>query len=163
MYHCPHCNSTHEEIPAFHSDRPAQYWDVPEDKREADVYLASDACVIADRFFFVRGLIEIPIIGHDDNFTWGVWVSLSETNFFTWQDNYETANRDHLGPFFGWLCTILPGYPDTLYLKASVYLRNNGIRPRILLEPTDHPLSIEQTGGITMDRALQLVHLASET
>lgn len=163
MYQCSHCNSTHDEIPAFHADRPAQYWDVPEDRRDADVYLTSDACVIADRFFFVRGLVEIPIIAHNENFTWGVWVSLSEKNFFIWQENYETANREHLGPFFGWLCTQIPIYPETLHLKTMVHLRNNGIRPRIALEPTDHPLSIEQNEGITIDRALELIHLASPT
>ena len=88
-------------------------------------------------------------------------MSLSEPNFFIWQDNYETANRDHLGPFFGWLCTQLPIYPETLHLKTMVHLRNNGIRPRIVLEPIDHPLSIEQNEGITMERALELVHLVS--
>jgi hypothetical protein len=35
MYHCSHCNLMHHEIPAFHSDRPASYWDVPKAKREA--------------------------------------------------------------------------------------------------------------------------------
>lgn len=163
MYQCTHCSSTHDGIQAFHADRPTPYWDVPEEKREADVYLTSDACVIADRFFFIRGLLEIPINGCDDHFTWGVWVSLSETNFFIWQDHYETPKRDHLGPFFGWLCTRLPIYPETLYLKTMVYLRNDGIRPRIVLEPTEHQLSIEQNSGITIDRALELVHLASST
>lgn len=161
MHHCSQCNSTHDQIPAFHSDRPSQYWDVPEDKREADVYLTSDACVIAERFFFVRGLLEIPIIGHNENFTWGVWVSLSEANFYIWQDNYEMANREHLGPFFGWLCTQIQVYPETLHLKTMMHLRNNGIRPRIVLEQTDHPLSIEQYEGISIDRALELVHLLS--
>jgi hypothetical protein len=42
-----------------------------------------------------------------------------------------------------------------------VHLRNNGIRPRIVLEQTDHPLSIEQYDGISIDRALELVHLLS--
>ena len=162
MYRCSHCNSTHDNIPAFHADRPTPYWDVPEEKRETDVLLTPDACVIADRFFFVLGLIEIPIIGYKENFTWGVWVSLSEPNFLVWHDNYETAKRDHLGPFFGWLCTALPIYPETLHLKTMVHLRNNGNRPRIELEPTEHPLSIEQNNGITMDRALEMVQLASQ-
>jgi hypothetical protein len=145
-------------IPAYHSDRPAPYWDVPKENRESDVLLTTDSCVIAERFFFVHGLLEIPIVGTHEVFTWGVWVSLKEENFFTWQDHYENPIRDHIGPFFGWLCTRLPVYPDTLHLKTMVHLRNHGIRPYVELEPNDHPLSQEQTHGITMDRVMEIVH-----
>src|SRR5690606_31593800 len=92
-------------------------------------------------------------------FTWGVWVSLSESNFFIWQENYEVPHRSHIGPFFGWLCTELPVYPNTLNLKTMVHLQDNGIRPRIELEPSEHPLSREQHEGISIDRALEIVHL----
>jgi hypothetical protein len=114
-YLCKTCGEVHDGIPAFHADRPVQYWDVPEDKRATDVFLTSDSCVIAERFFFIRGLIELPILGTDDHFTWGVWVSLKEENFFIWQDHYETPKRSHVGPFFGWLSTLLPVYPSTLH------------------------------------------------
>ena len=31
-----------------------------------------DICVVDDRYYFVRGVIEIPIIGFsEDNFRWG--------------------------------------------------------------------------------------------
>ena len=161
-YHCKHCGRQHEGIPAFHADRPVTYWDVPADRREDDVFLTSDSCVIANRFFFIHGCVEIPILGTDDLFTWGVWVSLKEENFFLWQDSYDTPKRSHIGPFFGWLCTALPVYPETLHLKTRVHLRDDGIRPRIELEPTDHPLSREQQEGISMDRALELVHLIQD-
>lgn len=159
IYRCSHCGHQHDGIPAFHADRPAAYWDVPPNKRASDVFLTSDSCVIADRFFFIRGCLEIPIHVTDDVFTWGVWVSLKEENFFIWQDNYEVAARSHLGPFFGWLCSELSVYPTTLHLKTHVHLRDDGLRPRIELENTDHPLSIEQHQGITIQRALELVHL----
>jgi hypothetical protein len=148
----------HDGIPAFHADRPTPYWDVPEENREADVLLTSDACVIADQFFFVLGCLEIPIRDLDDVFTWGVWVSLKKENFSIWLDNYEVAQRSHIGPFFGWLCTRLPIYPDTMHLKTTVHLRDNGIRPFIELEPTDHPLAIDQRDGISLERALEIVH-----
>jgi hypothetical protein len=159
MYRCVHCGHEHDGIPAFHADRPTPYWDVPEDKREADVFLTSDSCVIADRFFFVHGCLDIPILHQTDVFTWGVWVSLSETNFFTWQANYDVPKRSHIGPFFGWLCTALPIYPDTLHLKTMVHFRDNGIRPRVELERTNHPLSKEQHEGISIERALEIVHI----
>jgi hypothetical protein len=61
-YLCVHCGQHHDGIPAFHADRPTLYWDVPVDKRESDVFLTSDSCVIADRFFFIHGCLEIPVL-----------------------------------------------------------------------------------------------------
>ena len=142
----------------MHADRPANYWDVPEQHRANDEFLTSDSCVIADRFFFVHGCLEIPVHGYDDGFVWGVWVSLKEENFFLWQEHYDVELRSHLGPFFGWLCTRLPGYPDTMHLKTMVHLRDHGLRPRIALEPTDHPLAVEQQSGISLERAWERVH-----
>jgi hypothetical protein len=49
-------------------------------------------------------------------------------------------------------------YPDTLNLKTMAHLRDNGIRPYIEVEPTEHPLAVDQHQGITLDRALELVH-----
>ena len=41
-------------------------------------------------------------------------------------------------------------------LKTRVHLRDHGERPRIELEPTDHPLAIEQRHGITVDRVAEI-------
>jgi hypothetical protein len=158
QFQCKHCGQVHDGIPSYHADRPAPYWDVPESRRATDVFLTSDSCVIADRFFFIRGCIEIPILEINEFFIWGVWVSVKEENFFLWQDNYDTPKRNHIGPFFGWLCTLIPVYPDTLHLKTIVHLRNDGLRPTIELETNDHPLSIDQHKGITFDRAMEIVH-----
>ncbi|GFO57575.1 hypothetical protein GMSM_45820 [Geomonas sp. Red276] len=156
---CTTCGREHDGIPSYGSDRPTPYWDVPDDKLDKDVFLTQDSCVIADRFFFVRGCIELPVVGTGEFFEWGVWVSLKEENFFIWQDCYESVQRSNIGPFFGWLCSRLPGYPETLYMKTMVHLRDNGIRPLIVPDKTDHPLSIEQRNGITMERVQEIINL----
>jgi hypothetical protein len=158
QFFCSCCGKTHDGIPAYHADRPAQFWDVPADKRETDVYLTSDSCVIADRFFFIHGCVDIPIIGTEETFTWGVWVSLKEDNFLLWQDYYGTPKRSHIGPFFGWLSTLIPVYPDTLNLKTMVHLRDDGVRPYVELEETDHPLARQQRDGIKLDLVMDIIH-----
>jgi hypothetical protein len=40
-----------------------------------------------------------------------------------------------------------------------VHLRGGGIRPFIELEPTDHPLAIEQREGISLERVKELAAL----
>ena len=156
-FKCKSCGKVHSGVPAYHADRPTPYWDVPDDKRESDVFLTSDSCVIANKFFFIRGCLEIPVIGMSDALTWGVWVSLKEENFFIWQENYESPQRSHF-TFFGWLCTMLPSYPDTLHLKTNVYLRDNGMRPLIEVQESDHPLAVEQRDGITLERLSEIIH-----
>ena len=60
-------------------------------------------------------------------------------------------------PMFGYLSNRLPGYPETLALKTSVQTKREGDRPILTLEPTDHPLVIEQQDGMSLARALEIV------
>ena len=39
---------------------------------------------IDEKFFFIRGCLEIPVEDEDERFSWGVWVSLSESSFKQW-------------------------------------------------------------------------------
>jgi hypothetical protein len=157
-YRCTVCGQGHDDLPAFGLDRPDQFWDVPEDKRDCDVFLTADSCVIADRFFFIRGCVEIPITDADGSFSLGVWVSLNEDSFFAWQESFDLDPRDHIGPFFGWFCSRIPIYPDTMHLKTHVHLRNKKLRPLVELEHTDHPMALDQRNGISMQTAWQYAH-----
>ncbi|MGV4983348.1 DUF2199 domain-containing protein [Streptomyces sp. NRAIS4] len=119
--------------------------------------LSSDQCVIRRQHYFVKGLIEIPVIGSDDVFSWGVWVSLSRENFSQAVDLWDRPGREAEKPYFGWLTTDLPVYSTTtLNLKTHVHTRPVGERPCVELEPTDHPLAVEQRTGITRDRVRKI-------
>jgi hypothetical protein len=50
-------------------------------------------------------------------------------------------------------------YPETLNLKTNVYTQPVGVRPFIELEPTDHPLAIEQRTGISWERVQEIAEL----
>lgn len=143
-------------MPKFGADAPASYDAVAAEERERRCDLGGDDCIIDEEWFFVRGCIDIPVHGEDDSFTWGVWVSLSQASYMQWRACFKTAKRSHFGPFFGWLNTWLKPYPDTIGLKTSVRLRDNGIRPSIELEPTDHPLAVEQRCGISIERVAEI-------
>jgi len=96
--------------------------------------------------------LEIPVFGSKDPFVWGVWVSVSEASFERIAQLWDADIREHERPFFCWLCTELAVYPRTYGLKSNVHLRNGGKRPFIELEPTDHPLAVEQRAGISLQR-----------
>jgi hypothetical protein len=158
-FKCATCDEIHEGMPTFGAKAPLSYFEVPEEERETRCDLGSDDCVIDRKHFFVRGCIDIPVHGEADMFTWGVWVSLSEESYLKWVDCFGKDKRSHVGPFFGWLNAWLSPYPDTVNLKTRVHLRDNGIRPYIELEPTDHPLAVEQRDGISVGRVAEIYSL----
>jgi hypothetical protein len=71
-------------------------------------FLDEDYCAIDDQHFFVRGIIDLPIIGAADSFRWGVWGSLSRTNFESLIRADELGNRPESAEMFSWLSTRLP-------------------------------------------------------
>jgi hypothetical protein len=99
---------------------------------------------------FVRCLIVVPIIGSDEPFRWGVWTSLSKSNFDKMVELWDDPKLPYEPPYFGWLSNSIDLYPETLTLKTNVHSRDIGQRPYLFLESTDHPLAIEQRAGITM-------------
>ncbi|MET9604869.1 DUF2199 domain-containing protein [Streptomyces sp. NPDC006512] len=163
-FSCSRCGDHHAELPTSYSTMAPDAWE-PAFESDPGSMLSSDQCVIKGRHFFVRGLIEIPVIGGGDVFTWGVWVSLSKDNFSRALELWNTPGREAEQPYFGWLSTELALYTrPTTNLKTTAHTRPVGRRPSIELEPTDHPLAVEQRTGITWERmrdiAMAVLHPA---
>jgi hypothetical protein len=156
-FHCSTCGRHHSELPfSFSAETPALYDSIPDGERDSRSELTSDLYVIDEEHFFVRGCLEIPILDELEPFVWGVWCSLSKENFRKTMEMREREGRESEPPYFGWLCTALPLYPDTLQLKTHVHTRPLGQRPFIELEPTDHPLAVDQRQGITIARVQKI-------
>src|SRR5262245_32283107 len=155
-YRCVTCGKIHDDLPDLGADKPDPWWGVAEEERDARIELTSDTCIIDGESFFIRGVIEIPVHERPEPFGFGVWVSQERENFLTYVVHYDSAE---IGPFFGWLCTRLSCYPeDTLHLKTMAHFRSGSRRPSIELEPTDHPLAVDQREGISLARAWEIVH-----
>jgi hypothetical protein len=156
---CPTCGETHAGPSfCFGADFPDYYFSIPPEERGQRIEINRDLCVVDESHFFIRGRIEIPIIGHDEPFCWNVWTSLSEENFEKTNELWNEPGRESEPPYFGWLQTVLPSYPDTLNIKTMVHTQPVGTIPRVRIIEESHPLLEDQEHGITMDRALQIVH-----
>jgi len=157
---CQCCGKQFSTLPLDFACKVPDYWlGIPEAEREARGKLSSDVCMVDNTYIFVRGCLEIPVIDTDDKFVWGVWVSVSKQSFKRIDDLWDTQVVEDEPPLFGWLNNNLRPYPPTLSLKTNVHLRGGGIRPFIELEPTDHPLAIEQREGISLERVKELAAL----
>lgn len=159
---CSVCGSVHDGVPLDWGFDHPDFWE--QERDQADGFLNADLCVIAHEDgpsdYFVRGLIEIPILNSttegEEYFGIGVWVSLSEMNFKWYVDHPEAGEQEQGAPWFGWLSNGVPAYPDTMGLRTDVCLRGAEWRPSIFLQDGDHPLVFDQRSGIQLARAREM-------
>lgn len=162
---CSVCGEIHRGVFDLAFAKPEQWPESEEKVANSEVltsshFLSEDFCVREGTDQFVRCVLEIPILGSGGQlFAYGVWSSLSDRNFRIYRDGFDTGVYENDGPWFGWFSSHLKGYPDTRNLKCQVHPRPGRKRPWIELEPTEHPLAVEQQRGITFDRLLELYAL----
>lgn len=145
-------------MPMSYGTAAPAYWS-PSLADDESSMLDQEQCVIKAEHFFIRGRLVIPVIdtAPGTEFDWGVWVSLSRENFARASSLWTTPGREQEPPYFGWLSTELPLYQQpTLGLKTRVRTRAVGKRPLVELEPTDHPLAVEQRSGIRLARVQEI-------
>jgi hypothetical protein len=156
QFRCATCAEIHSGVPTFGFDSPAIAQRIPKAERENRVSLRTDDCVVDGERFLVRGCLEIPVNGESSPFVWVVWVEIGRSDFGRWSDAFYLEKRDDVGPFAGTVGSVLPCYPDTLNHPVQLYLRNNGVRPRVQVSQSGHPLHAEQCNGIGHDRLAQI-------
>jgi hypothetical protein len=159
-YKCRTCGKEHKGMPlSFAAEFPDMYANLKREDRDARAIIGSDQCIIDHEWFFVRGCLEIPILGSDEIFLWGVWASVREEAFDEISECWELEGREKThGPFKGRLANSLSVYPPTPNLKLRIVMQPVGTRPLFVIEE-EHPLATEQRGGISRDRAMDLAAL----
>jgi hypothetical protein len=163
-YICATCGESHEGLPfSFAADFPDMYANLSREEQESRAVVSSDQCIIEEKWFFLRGCLEIPIIGQSEPFLWGVWASIHEEVFDEISDSWELQGRENTkGPFKGRLANAIQDYSETLNLKLKIVIQPAGTRPLFYIEESDHPLVQEQKHGISyqlaMDRASIYLH-----
>jgi hypothetical protein len=159
-FKCSCCGRIHEGSPSYAFKAPDQYACLSDEQKVSMGRIGSDLCTITDgehTDYFVRAVLEVPIHGVTDPFTWGVWSSLSEKSFRRYVETYDTPVEGD--GFFGWVCNRIPWYPEHGSLATDVVVQLNGQRPRLILHhgsSNDHPLIIDQREGITIAKAQEI-------
>lgn len=102
---------------------------------------------VIDRF--IRCLLPIPVVGLDEDFRFGVWMSVSEASWNIYNDGFDTGvyERDSC---FGYLGHDIPDFPGSFLLHADVYFGQGRQRPLVTLHEADHALSHTQREGVTL-------------
>ena len=166
-YKCHECGEYHEGSPSFSFRYPTYLFDVPEIERVERVQVSDDLCKIIseggeDRIYCIRVILEIPIKGATDPFTWGVWVTQSEENFEKYVETFDTDQSTEQS--FGWLPVNMPFYNNTqmgeqlTHLECDVFWGAKGKRPNAKLWKNTHQLSVDQLAGISWRQATKIAN-----
>ncbi len=160
-YRCPCCGGTFGGVfdMVCHAPSPWPHGpvgDLPGRTRQVDDdRLTSDLCSVGEHRF-IRGVLEIPIIGTDQRFGFGAWASVHPDRFADYVAAFGTDRELDLGGFFGWLSNDLPGYCEGRFVKVDVILQGGSARPLFFAHDDEMPLARDQREGISFDALLDL-------
>lgn len=155
---CPCCGKSVVGLPDLSYDAPVYYPRDPEKQRERQASLTADFCTLEGDQFFIRAVCRVPIEAADQDFGWGIWVSLSSDNFRRYRESFRDSDQSKLGAMFGWFCNRLPHYPDTLSLQTTVVPQDGNQRPLVYVNDVhaDHPLFVEQREGMPQEKLARI-------
>ena len=157
---CSSCGELHDELPlSFAADYPDHFANLSGEDRERRALIGSDQCIIDEKEFYLRGMIELPIRGSSEKFLWGVWAAMHPEDFAEVADSWEESGREvKYGPYKAGLGNALHAYsPSALNLKLTIHMQPVGQRPLFVLEEPDHPLAVAQQHGMSQSEVHTLV------
>lgn len=158
---CAGCGEEHEGFVHLAALGPDPWTGEAKYEANADLrlngnFISEDFCVMDGKYYFVRGVLEIPVRGMPDTFGFGCWSTLSRANFDKYLYGFDDGEYPDEGPWSGWLSNQLFGFVDTDPEPMWVYPQSNRQRPRFRIQNPAHPLAIAQTESITADRVLEI-------
>ncbi len=150
-FKCTECGQTHSNWPALGFKSPANY-DFLSDQEKLELgKLDLDFCEIhykeqIDRF--IRVILTQKVNDTCENLEYGLWVSLSEKSYSDYKSNFD--NENHETGYFGWLCSNIPEYGNTMSIPCDVITKSGNSRPEIFPhQDFDHPFVKDYYNGIT--------------
>ncbi len=150
---CPSCGMVHSVLSgSIPVSLPTQAAMVPQAEREERIWTNGELCVVDDERFYLYGSVVLSIHGHAEEFSWGAWAEVSEAHFMACQDLMAVQGREATAPLAAVLGTDIPFYPVTLGLPLQVHLQPLGLRPLFRLDAGEHPLVLDQAGGVPPER-----------
>jgi hypothetical protein len=157
---CRACGQKHGGVFSVNMEKPFQWQGGEMQKGDAlDIdprnYLLEDFCVIDNKQFFIRCVLEMPVIGSGGTvFSFSTWVSLSAQDFDRYGDSFDSPDQSTLGTLAGKIANRLGAFPDTLELPCAVRPQKGNLRPLLFIDSEEHPLAKAQKSGITFEQLL---------
>lgn len=144
---CSACGKSHEGLPTDYGwTLPDEVWAIPAAERRDKAKFDADLCEFGQRFF-MRCILRLPFTWRPKYYGWGVWVEVSESDFFRYIELYSEDGTSE-PPIPGRIANAVPGYPPTLGLPVLVQFQSSTSRPTVTPLDRGHPLTVDHLDGI---------------
>lgn len=149
---CQTCGEIHQGLPTDSAwQLPDAVWAIPEPERARQARWDADRCQFGERYF-IRCVLFIPFQSLDGSYGWGVWVEVSERDFYRYVELFSSDARSE-PPICGTVANDIPCYDGALGLPVSVQFGTATSRPTVTVSSScGHPLAIEQKQGMSNER-----------
>ncbi|MDP8910482.1 MAG: DUF2199 domain-containing protein, partial [Actinomycetota bacterium] len=113
---CSTCGSVHEdELRDIRAGLPDAVFELSEAEREERAEVGDDWCRFLDAAgeerYYVRGVLHLPIAETNEDFRFGGWIEVDESDFSRLTELWHDENGAATRPFFGRLANELNRYP----------------------------------------------------
>lgn len=151
---CSVCGEAHAGVDPWGYNQP-QYWGQLTEAQRAASRINDDLCATDDQFFFVRAVLQLPLVdGPQREFDLAVWGTLSSHDFKQYIETFQHGKQAELGPLFSYLASDIRQFAGALNLEADLIPRDGGLRPLLRLRDAAHPLVQAQQHGIRLHDAI---------
>lgn len=162
---CTVCGEYHDDLPLdIRFELPEAIYQLDAGDREQRAQVWDDAAILDAEGprarHFVRGLIEVPILGLEAYFGYGVWIEVAEEDWLGLGDLWEAPDGSTNPPFEGTLANEIASYPGSDGLPVLLRLRDPGTLPSVTVMAAEHPLGHAQERGISRGRSEELAATA---
>jgi hypothetical protein len=155
-YICSTCGKIHNDLPSIGFEVPFHYDILSEIDKEEIALINEDLCRIehaTQTDHFIRAVLQIPIIDHEQTLDYGIWVSVSETTFKEYFLQME-EDKPEEKTYFGMISNWIGDYEtDTVGLHMNVETQLGNLRPFLVPHESSHPLVGDWENGITYEEA----------
>ena len=155
-YTCTQCGKIHGDLPSIGFAEPFHYQILHEKEKEEIAVINDDLCRIEHEDqtdYFIRAVLQLLILDHDETLDYGIWVSVSENTFKEYYSQMENEQPEEK-TYFGMLCNWIDVYKtDTIGLHMNVETQLGKKRPLLVPHESTHPLILDWKNGITYEEA----------
>jgi len=161
---CRVCHQVHRGLTRVLGTSAPDAWLAVSEGERLEAELTPDVCILPHQGVtrhFIRGHIQLPVVEPEpDVFVWSVWVEVDEESMATIARTWSDPNRAAMAPLSGRLATELPYEQPTRGLQITIYTRDPGMAPLLMLSSgSGHTLAAEQRNGVSLHRVAEFSEL----
>jgi len=151
---CPCCEIM---VPADNIElsliRPDDIAIMDEDEIEKTCRYNDEIYIYEEEYFYIRGILPLPIHDMDRDYNLGVWVQVSKNSFDRIYDLWSNENQSLEAPFEALLANNVPLTQGSKDANVQIKLMGPKTRPFVIVKDENCSLLDEQTLGIALHRA----------